>query len=141
MDAWRMGGWRVNAQIIQMCVGASSGGRGWEGMMWFVIEQFRKYCLLSESYVMLLINWEDKLDINCLDLSMMQSQHILVITFGGVGLHRGGIHVEINFVVLEGVIRQKPKLSNIPYTNLVIYYVDVRRNDKHMKDKMRFNTI
>ena len=78
------------------------GQQWWQGMMWCVIEQFRKYCLLSESYVMLLINWEDKLDINCLDLSMMQSQHILVITFSGVGLHRGGgFHVEINFVVLE----------------------------------------
>ena len=36
---------------------------------------------------------------------------------------------------------QKPKSTNMPYTNLVTYYVHVGRNDKHVKDKMRFNTV
>ena len=49
--------------------------------------------------------------------------------------------VEMDFVVLSSVVLQKPKSTNMPYTNLVIYYVHVRRNDKDVKDKMRFNTI
>ena len=47
----------------------------------------------------------------------------------------------MDFVVLSSVVLQKPKSTNMPYTNLVIYYVHVRRNDKDVKDKMRFNTI
>ena len=49
--------------------------------------------------------------------------------------------VEMDFVGLSSVVLQKPKSTNMPYTNLVIYYVHVRRNDNDVKDKMRFNTI
>ena len=52
--------------------------------------------------------------------------------------------VEIDFVVLKLTqisLWEKPKSTNIQYSNLVIYYVHLRRNDRDVNDKMRFNTI